>query len=143
MVIARAERKARWAAGRLDETVDAAIDAGADRLHEVVLAQVGEPVQQDLAAQAADETGQVSELTRQQVELAVTAAALRDEKFALLVAELVEQVRAGERKAGTQVLAEVVFTGDVTATANDQGTAIGQAGTVTIGTVGGSAQDPR
>jgi hypothetical protein len=135
MVIAWAVRKARRAAGRVDQTVDAAIDASADRLHEVVLARVGEPVQQDLAAEAASESGQVSELTRQQVELAVTAAARRDEQFALVVSELLAQVRSAEQGSGAQVLAEgsAVFTGDVTATAHDQATAIGQAGNVNIG----------
>ncbi|GIE85400.1 chromosome partitioning protein [Actinoplanes regularis] len=139
MVIAWAVRKARRAAGRMDETVDAAIDAGADRLHEVVLARLGEPVQEDLAAEAASESGQVSELTRQQVELAVTAAARRDEKFAVMVAELVAQVRATQHPAGTQVLAgpgSTVFTGAASATAHDHGTAFAQVSTVNIGQVG-------
>jgi hypothetical protein len=131
-----AVRKARRAAGRVDETVDAAIDAGADRLHEVVLAKLGGPVQEDLAEEAASESGQVSELTRQQVELAVAAAARRDETFARTVTGLLEQIRQAERASGTQVLAapgSTVFTGGVTATAHDQATAIGQAGTVNIG----------
>ncbi|GAA0534905.1 hypothetical protein GCM10010172_15010 [Paractinoplanes ferrugineus] len=132
MVIAWAVRKARRAAGRVDETVDAAIDVGADRLHDVVLARLGEPVREDLAQEAAGESGQVSELTRQQVELAVAAAARRDEAFAATVTDLLAQLRA----AGTQVLAapgSTVFTGEVTATAYDDATAIGQAGTVNIG----------
>ena len=136
MVIAWAVRKARRAAGRADETVDAAIDAGADRLHDVVLSRLGVPVQEDLAQEAGSESGQVSELTRQQVELAVAAAARRDEVFARAVTELLEQVRQAERAAGMQVLAapgSVVFTGGVTATAHDDATAIGQAGTVNIG----------
>jgi hypothetical protein len=136
MVIAWAVRKARRAAGRVDETVDAAIDAGADRLHEVVLSRLGEPVREDLELEAADESGQVSELTRQQVELGVAAAARRDETFAKTVTDLLAQVRAAEQAAGTQILAasgSAVFTGDVAATAYDEATAIGQAGTVNIG----------
>jgi hypothetical protein len=136
MVIAWAVRKARRAAGRVDETVDAAIDAGADRLHEVVLARLGVPVREDLEQEAAGEAGQVSELTRQQVELAVAAAARRDDQFAQTVTELVAQLRQAQQAAGIQVLAapgSAVFTGGVTATAHDQATAIGQAGTVHIG----------
>ena len=136
MVIAWAVRKARRAAGRVDETVDAAIDASADRLHEVVLARLGVPVQEDLAQEAASESGQVSELTRQQVELAVAAAARRDEAFAQTVTDLLAQVREAERAAGTQVLAapgSTVFTGNASATAHDHATAVGQAGTVNIG----------
>ncbi|MFI1996865.1 chromosome partitioning protein [Actinoplanes sp. NPDC020271] len=116
--------------------MDAAIDAGAGRLHELVLARLGEPVREDLALEAADESGQVTELTRQQVELAVAAAARRDEVFAKTVTELLTQVRAAEQAAGMQVLAapgSAVFTGAVTATAHDEATAIGQAGTVNIG----------
>ncbi|GLW30029.1 chromosome partitioning protein [Actinoplanes regularis] len=136
MVITWAVRKARRAAGRMDETVDAAIDAGADRLHEVVLARLGEPVREDLELEAAGESGLVSELTRQQVELAVAAAARRDEAFAETVTDLLAQLRAAEQASGTQVLAgsgSTVFTGAVTATAHDEATAIGQAGVVNIG----------
>lgn len=135
LVIGRAVRKARRAGGRMDETVDAAIDASTDRLHETVLARLGEPVRQDLAEEASTEAGQVSELTRQQVELAVAAAARRDEDFARTVSELLAQLRAAERAAGAQVLAgpgSTVFTGDATATSHG-GIAIGQAGAVNVG----------
>lgn len=146
LVAGWAVRKARRAAGRADATVDAVIDAGADRLHEVVLAQLGAPVQQDLAVEAASESGQVSELTRQQVELAVTAAARRDEQFARVVTDLLAQVRDAERAAGGQVLAgagSTVFTGDATATATDGGFAVGQAGTVNVGEAGWGGPDPQ
>lgn len=136
VVIAWAVRKARRAAGRMDETVDAAIDAGADRLHDVVLAVLGEPLREDLLLEAAAESEQISELTRQQVELAVAAAARRDETFAKTVSDLLALVRSTEQSAGVQVLAgpgSTVFTGGVTATAHDEATAIGQAGTVNIG----------
>lgn len=146
MVIAWAVRKARRAAGRADETVDAAIDAGADRLHDVVLAKLGVPVQEDLAAEVASESGQVSELTRQQVELAVAAAARRDGTFAQTVTELIAQIRDVQRAAGDQVLTQpgsAVFTGEVHATAHDQATAIGQAGTVHIDRQQRGGQDPQ
>jgi hypothetical protein len=146
MVIAWAVRKARRAAGRADETVDAVIDAGADRLHEVVLAKLGVPVQEDLAVEAASDSGQVSELTRRQVELAVAAAARRDETFAQTVTDLVAQLRQAQQAAGTQVLAapgSVVFTGEVTATAHDRATAFGQAGTVNVGGQQRGEPDPQ
>ncbi|WP_231956749.1 MULTISPECIES: chromosome partitioning protein [unclassified Actinoplanes] len=145
MVIAWAVRKARKAAGRADETVDAAIDAGAGRLHDLVLSRLGGPVQEDLAEEAASESGQVSELTRQQVELAVAAAARRDETFAETVTDLLEQLRQADRAAGTHISAapgSAVFIGDVTATAYDDATAIGQAGTVNIGDRLGERPDP-
>jgi hypothetical protein len=75
-VIAWAVRKARRAAGRVDAEVDAVIDAGLDKLHDVVAAKLGaHPALDDLTEESASGEGQVSELTRQQVELAVTAAA--------------------------------------------------------------------
>jgi hypothetical protein len=69
-------RKARRVGGQLDAEADEMIDAGLDRLHEVVSAKMGRhPVPQELVEEAGSGTGQVSELTRQQVELALMAAA--------------------------------------------------------------------
>ena len=71
-VIAWAVRKARRMGGRLEAEADEAIDAGLDRLHEVVVAKLGgHPVLEELDEEAAADAGQVSELTRQQVELAL------------------------------------------------------------------------
>lgn len=77
-VIAWAVRKARRVGGRLDTEADAVIDAGLDRLHEVVAEKLaGHPVLAEMVDEA--EAGwQVSELTRQQVELALAAAAHKD-----------------------------------------------------------------
>ena len=53
-VIAWAVRKARRAGGRLDVEADEAIDAGLDRLHEVVAAKLaGHPVLEELEEEAA------------------------------------------------------------------------------------------
>jgi hypothetical protein len=135
-VISWAVRKAQRAAGRLDAGVDAVMDAGLDKLHTVVAGKLsGHPVLAELAEEAADDGGdgggQVSELTRQQVELAVTAAARKDDGFARAVTELVAQLRAAEQAAGGSVVAGAgsrVFTGDAHAQASGAGIAFGQVG---------------
>ncbi len=100
-VIAWMVRKAKRAGGRLDAEVDTAMDAGLDKLHHVVAAKLGtDPALTDAQEEAT--TGQVSELTRQRVELSIQAAAGKDPAFAQTVAELVEQLQAAE-KAGGQV----------------------------------------
>lgn len=136
-VIAWAVRKARRAGGRLDAEADAVIDASLDRLHEVVATKLaGHPVLAELVEEA-EAGGEVNELTRQQAELAVTAAAHKDEAFAQAVIELVAQLRAAEQAAGTTVIAGAgsgVFTGDAHVKAEGGGIAIGQvAGNVNVG----------
>lgn len=132
-VIAWAVRKARRAASPLDGEVDAVIDGLLERLHTKVTTKLGgHPVLEDLAQEAATGEGEVSELTRQQVELAVTAAARKDEAFGTEVAELLAGLQSPEKKAGgANVVAgdgARVFTGDATATARDSGIAFGQVG---------------
>lgn len=145
-VIAWVVRKARLAAGRLDAQVDTAIDAGLDKLHTAVTAKLdGHPVLPELAEEAASESGQVSELTYQQVELAVTAAARRDEVFARTVTDLLAQVQAAEQATGRSVVAgpgSTVFTGDAHANASGSGIAIGQAGSVSLDDPGRGGPDP-
>ncbi len=81
-------RKARRVGGRLDAAAGAVIDGGLDRLHEVVEARLGgHPVLAELVEEA-EEAGEVSDLTRQQVELALAAAAGKDEVFGQAVTEL-------------------------------------------------------
>ncbi|MGW5667376.1 chromosome partitioning protein [Micromonospora sp. NPDC003776] len=146
-LVAWAVRKARRAASKLDAEVDAAMDAGLDKLHEVVAGKLrGHPALEDLDEEAAAEDGEVSELTRQQVELAVTAAARKDHVFGEAVTELVTRLRAVEQAAGVQVIAgaqSTVFTGDAHVHARDSGVAIGQASHVTLDKgLGGQRQDP-
>ncbi|MFI9602753.1 hypothetical protein ACIHCX_23385 [Streptomyces sp. NPDC052043] len=146
-VIAWAVRKARRATGRLDAEADGIIDAGLDRLHTAVVDKLGaHPALDDLAEEAAADEGQVSELTRQQVELAVTAAARKDDTFGQQVTELVAQLQAAEKSGGTSVVAgagSAVFTGNTQASGN--GIAFGQVGGdvhVDRGTVGEQPPDP-
>src|SRR5690242_1105974 len=137
-MIAWALRKVRRAAGRLDAEADVAIDAGLDRLHEVVAAKLGaHPALDDLDEEAATDDGQVSELTRQQVELAVIAAARKDDAFGQTVTELVARLRTAEQASGASVVAGAgskIFTGDAHAQASGGGIAFGQvAGDVQTG----------
>lgn len=130
-VIAWAVRKARRVAGRLDAEVDASIDAGLEKLHTVVATKLGgHPVLDDLAEEAGADDGQVSELTRQQVELALTAAARKDDEFGQTVTELVAQLRAAVQAAGgvsaVAGAGSAVFTGDAHAQASGNGIAFGQ-----------------
>jgi len=135
-VIVWAVRKARRVAGRLDAEADEAIDTGLDRLHELVAAKLaGHPVLEDLEEETAAGDGQVSELTRQQVELALIAAARKDEVFGQAVTELVARLREAERACGTVVAGagSAVFTGDTHAQADRGGIAIGNvAGDVSV-----------
>jgi hypothetical protein len=132
-VIAWVLRKARRAAGRLDGEADAAIDAGLDKLHEVVAAKLGaHSALEDLDEEAAAAAGgdeQVSELTRQRVELDITAAARKDDAFGQAVTDLLAQLQAVAEGAGRSVVAgpgSRVFTGDAHATASGSGIAFGQ-----------------
>jgi hypothetical protein len=115
------------------------IDAGLDRLHEVVVAKLaGHPVLAELVEETeVADGGEVSDLTRQQLELALTAAARKDESFGQVVTDLVARLREAEPAAGTAVLAgpgSAVFTGDAEAKAEGGGIAFGQvAGGVYIG----------
>jgi hypothetical protein len=131
-VIAWAIRKARRVGGGLDAEADTVIDAGLDQLHWVVAAKLGRhPVLAELVeqAEAAGDTGEISDLTRQQVKLAIAAAAGEDDAFGNAVTELVARLRDAERAAGSPVTAghgSAVFTGDARAVAQGGGVAIGQ-----------------
>ncbi|MEU6556043.1 hypothetical protein ABZ915_38200 [Streptomyces sp. NPDC046915] len=148
-VIAWTVRKARRAAGRLDAEVDTVIDAGLDKLHTAVAARLGaHPVLDDLAEEAATGEGLVSELTRQQVELAVTAAARKDDVFGREVTELVAQLQVAEKTSGISVVTgagSAVFIGDAHTEACGDGVAFGQiAGDVHVdrGVTGGQHPGP-
>lgn len=138
-VVAWAIRKARRVGGRLDRETDEVMDASLDRLHEVVAAKLtGHPALAELIDEAvATEDGEVRDLTRQQVELALTGAAQKDDAFGQAVRELVACLREAERAASNSVIAglgSTVFTGHAEAKAKGGGIAFGQvAGGVHIG----------
>ena len=126
-VIAWAVRKVRRVGNRLDAEVDGVMDASLDQLHEVVAAKLGgHPALAELVeeAEAADGGSEVSDLTRQQVELALTAAARKDDGFGQAVTELVARIREAEQAAGSPVIAgpgSTVFTGSAKAKAESGG----------------------
>ncbi len=146
-MIAWAVRKARRVGGRLDAEADEVIDASLDRLHEVVVAKLGgHPVLAELVeeAEAAGNGGEVSDLTRQQVELALTAAARKDDDFGQAVTEMVARLREAEQATGRPVIAgpgSAVFTGSARVSGK---IAFGQvAGNVHIGHPLGPSQPGR
>jgi hypothetical protein len=148
-VIAWTVRKARRAIGRLDNEADLLIDAGLDRLHEMVTDQLAaHPVMAELvqeAEQAALNDGEVSEVTRQQMEMALVTAARRDEAFGQAVTELAACLGKEQQAAevATSSPAAAVFTGDARAKANRGGIAFGQvAGGVHIARETGNPPQP-
>jgi hypothetical protein len=138
-VIAWVVRKARRVGNRLDAQADAVIDASLSRLDEVVEAKLsGHPVLAELveeAEQAQAGTGEISERTREQLELAVAAAAQEDASFGQAVTDLLAQLRNAEQTAGRSVIvapSSTVFTGAAHSHAEPGGIAIGQAGVVNV-----------
>ena len=144
-LIAWALRKARRAGSRLDTEADAVIDAGLNQLHEVVAARLGShPVLAELVEEA-EQAGEVDDLTRQQVELALAATARKDDAFGQAVTELLTRLREAEKSAGQVATGpgSAVFTGDARAVARDGGIAFGQvAGGVSIGRDAGGPHRP-
>jgi hypothetical protein len=130
-VIAWVMRRARHVGDRLDAQTDAALDAGLDKLHEVVATRLGAHPALDDAREEATGEGQVSELTRQRIELEIAAAARKDDAFGQAVTDVVTQLRAAEQATGRSVTAapgSTVFTGDAYVQARDSGIAVGQVG---------------
>ena len=97
-------QKARRVAGRADAEVDQALDAGMDRLHELVVRKLaGDPALTRLETEAESdlEAVSVSAGARERVRLALEEAAESDTAFAALVSELAAQLReAQQRSAG-------------------------------------------
>jgi hypothetical protein len=128
-VIAWAVRKVRRAGNRLDATTDTVVDGLLDRLDGVVTGRLGgHPVLAELVEEAGSDGGDVSDLTRQQVELALTAAAAKDDEFGQEITDLLAQVQEAEQTSGTPVITGPVFTGDAYALADNDGIAFGQVG---------------
>lgn len=149
-VIAWAVRKARRVAGRLDNEADAVVDVGLDRLHALVAARLaGHPVMAEMldeAEHAAVGDGKVSEATRQQVELALRAAAREDEAFGQAATELAAWLADVRRAAVSQVSRRertALLTGNARAEADRGGIAFGQvAGDVQIAREAASPLQP-
>ena len=89
--------KVRRAAGRADAEVDKLVDHGLDRLHDLVSEKLGEdPAVERLESEAGRDTAQVelSDRTRQRVELALEDAVTDDPDFAAELQPLVARLRS-------------------------------------------------
>lgn len=119
-------RKAKRVTGRADAEVDRGLDAGMDRLHELVTAKLGQDPALERAREEA-EAGQEepSERTRRRLTDSLEDAAERDPAFAQLLEQLVKELQATKAAAGGGV------------SASGDGQAIG--GSVEIHAEGGSA----
>lgn len=82
--------KARRVAGRADAEVDRGLDAGMQRLHELVSGALREdPALRRAGEEAETEAGTISERTRRRLTDALAEAADRDEAFAAALAQAV------------------------------------------------------
>lgn len=95
VLFAWAVRKARRVAGRVDAEADRALDAGMDRVHELVSRALGDndPVLTRLGEEARAGLDQPSERTRQRLALALEDAGDQDPGFADALARAVAQVQ--------------------------------------------------
>jgi hypothetical protein len=98
-------RKAGRVAKRVDTEVDRALDAGLDRLHELVVSKLGaDPAMAQFEDEAARGIDNVR--TQQRVQLAVEEAAERDGRFADRMRVVVAQLLVLEKQAGVSVTAQ-------------------------------------
>lgn len=119
-VFAWAVRKARRAAGAADDVVDQAVDAGVERVHQLVTQRLGgAPALAQVEDEATAESAELSPQARQFLQLALEYEAGRDAAFARA---LEEAVRAAQAAAPV--------------TASDDGIAVG--GNVELHAEGGS-----
>ncbi|MFJ7911173.1 hypothetical protein [Kitasatospora sp. NPDC096204] len=100
-LFAWAVRKAKRVAGRVDTEVDQALDAGMDRLHEVVAVRLGtDPALERMIEEADSGLPEPTDRTRQRLRLALEEAAENDTGFAGTLREAVAEVQAAEAAAG-------------------------------------------
>ncbi|MFI9255204.1 hypothetical protein [Streptomyces sp. NPDC053069] len=100
-VFAWAVRKARLIGGRADSEVDRALEAGMDRLHNVVSGKLGQdPALRRAQEEAEEGREELSERTRRRLADSIDEAAERDQDFAAALKAAIEEVQAVERVAG-------------------------------------------
>ncbi|MER5603986.1 hypothetical protein [Streptomyces sp. NPDC002265] len=100
--------KARRVAGRADAEVDRGLDAGMDRLHDLVSRKLDQdPALQQAREEADSGQEQLTERTRRRLTDSLEDAVERDEQFAAALQQLVEQLQAkdptGEAVAGDHI----------------------------------------
>ena len=125
LVAAWAVRKAKRVAGRADAEVNLALDAGMDRVHEVVAARLGtDPALEQAMTEAASEQGEVTGRTRTRLQLALEEQAEQDPAFASALQEAVESVQAAASKAapGARAVYGNTFNGSTAIQSGDHNT---------------------
>jgi hypothetical protein len=133
-LVAWAVRKARQVAGRADAEVERALDAGLDRLHELVNAKLGRDAALVRLEAEAAERGEVAQLTRERVRVAVQRAAAQDAVFAEALGALVRGLHAGGGPAPASSGHQVTAGGDVEIRSSGRSVAAGLIhGTVQLG----------
>ncbi|MFE4972017.1 hypothetical protein ACFRAR_07855 [Kitasatospora sp. NPDC056651] len=116
-LFAWAVSKARRVAGRADAEVDQVLDAGMDRLHDVVATRLGhEPALESVTREVTDGREEPTPETRGRLELALNDTVSRDAEFAEALRQAVEQVRAAEKPAapdspGKYTVSGITFNG--------------------------------
>ncbi|WP_051969173.1 hypothetical protein [Kitasatospora azatica] len=112
-LFAWAVRKARRVSGRTYDDIAREVDAGMDRLHELVEAKLGQDRALERALEEATEgRDELSERTRLRLVLSLEEAAEQDPDFATMLREAIEQVQhlAGEAGGGFGVSGGVITT---------------------------------
>ncbi|MEU4524931.1 hypothetical protein AB0F52_40220 [Amycolatopsis sp. NPDC024027] len=134
-LIAWLVRRAKHVGDRFEGKVDATLDAGLDKLHDVVARKLGNDPALAVLEDEAAKTGEATARTKMRVRLALEEAVEGDETFASELAAAVHEVQGGPGAvAGDHA---VVVAGGVSATGG--GIAIGG---VTGGSVGVNLPDP-
>ena len=109
-------RKVRRVVGRADAEVDQALDAGMDRLHELVAGKLGsDPALTRLETEARSDLDAVSVRARtsERVRLALEDAVESDPAFATRLEELVARVREADQRSGGGVWVAVAGEGAI------------------------------
>ncbi|MFF5303288.1 hypothetical protein ACFY5F_28340 [Streptomyces sp. NPDC013161] len=109
-----AVRKAKRVAGRADAEIDLVLDAGMDRVHEVVAVRLDmDPALEQAMVEAASEQGEVTGRTRTRLQLALEEQTEQDPAFAKALQEAVANVQAaaGEAAPGARAVYGNTFNG--------------------------------
>lgn len=100
-LVAWAVRKARRVAGLADAEVDKALEAGMDRLHEVVVTRLGtHPALEQTVVEAASVQETVTDRTRMRLQLALEEMVEQDPAFQRALDEALAQVKTAPEAAG-------------------------------------------
>ena len=134
-------RKAKRVAGRADAEVGRSLDAGMDRLHDLVSRKLGaDPALQRAAEEAEEGLPEPSERTRRRLTDSLEDAAERDTAFAQALKELVEHLQAHSAPAaGGRVTASSggqAVGGNLDIRADNHSVAAVNIGDVTMGQTG-------